>query len=237
MSTVVNSSLLSCTALSTAAGSLANAASVGANTVNGPGPRSVSSRSAVTTTPASAVNTPDKRAVATMSDDSSGTAGAAAATVVALPDVVGGVGAAGGRRQREEGEDRHAPRRRGGNGRGSGSRTHCDVAGRHGSRVVTLVLPVRALDSRASTVAGDVRPDQRRVGRRHRGVRGTVRPCRARRRHGRTDLPLPDPARLSAARSDLAAEERGELVGGRCALGRRQLGVNGALPSSPRNAG
>src|SRR5688500_18744397 len=49
------------------AGSLANAASVGANTVNGPGPLSVATRSAASSAVASVLNEPASTAVSTMS--------------------------------------------------------------------------------------------------------------------------------------------------------------------------
>src|SRR6187399_1302994 len=65
------------------AGSLAKASSVGANTVNGPAPFSVVTRSAAVSAAASVLNEPAATAVSTMSFDCADTGAAPAATTAA----------------------------------------------------------------------------------------------------------------------------------------------------------
>ncbi len=65
--TLVSSSLLARSFSRSAAGILANASSVGASTVNGPGPCNVSTRPAAVSAVARVLNVPAATAVATMS--------------------------------------------------------------------------------------------------------------------------------------------------------------------------
>src|SRR5688572_30784834 len=77
----------SCSRASTVpAGSFANASSVGANTVNGPSPVSVSSRPAALTAATSVLNVPAVDATATMVPGVSGATGSSSSSEQAAPN-------------------------------------------------------------------------------------------------------------------------------------------------------